>query len=148
MIEIVRLNTTVYANGSNSLIFKFPYIKIGSDPKENKIITKDFDEALKLALDKQSAQNDDRTDIGGDLHNVNNLVNLLLRFGTGLIAPYVTTALGSGIHGLIDGLTDGVHEHGLVGGVLDGVHGLFDGFAEGGISGFGYLFTNLLALPE
>lgn len=93
-------------------------------------------------MDKQDAQNG----VGADLNNVKNLVNLLLRFGSGLVAPYASTAILSAVSGLGEGLSKGLSEHDLIGGVLDGARGLVDGLAKGGISGFGDYFTSLLTL--
>lgn len=89
-------------------------------------------------MDKKDAQNG----VGADLNNVKNLVNLLLRFGSGLVAPYASTAILSAVSGLGEGLSKGLSEHDLIGGVL----GLVDGLAVGGISGFGDYFTSLLTL--
>lgn len=104
-------------------ILNYPCIKIGSDPEQNEIITTDIMDAFKLALAKRDAKDgDDDGDFDAVLNDVNDLLNFVLRYYLGLVGKYVLPSLGSALHGLVDGLTNGIHEHGLIGGALDGVY--------------------------
>lgn len=75
-----------------------------------------------------------RSNVDADLNNLNDFVNLLLRYGPA-VAAFSSSPFVSALRGLVEGLPQGLTQDGLNGAVAGAVGGAADGLAKGAISG-------------
>lgn len=120
------------------------YLCLVSNSTQNEIIEKKIENALKLATANLDAKSAGRSDLDTSLNYVIELVVLLLTFGYSFL-PYLLTALGLAIKGLLKNLFEGLKQKGLIGGLLSGLKGLLDNLGIGGIEGVDVLLSNVTA---
>lgn len=115
------------------------HVEIGSSQKQNALIEKKVNEALELELAKLNSDCGDRN---GVLKDVIELLSFALRGNLGIVAPLLTTFLGSMVNSLIEGLSARLSDNGLVGGLFGAVGGVLHGLTTNTLSGFSdYLKT-------
>lgn len=106
------------------------HVEIGSDPEQNELIKENISEAVEFELAKLNSG------CGYEDDSLIGLLIYLLKSYIFLIAPLITTFLGSTVGGLLEGLSTGLSENELVGGLLGAVEGALHGMNTGSLSGF------------